>query len=140
MQIHVLIPVSRRESVRIASILPLCAFPFSIDFGILYYVCVSQEEQSFVIYLSLCQRTYIDIRSAIHLLPIHVHIKFIGFTLSSLQATTRASNLLTFPFTLHFLVYSSAFSLFVPAILRVFLISPRSHPQTSMPTPCLLLP
>jgi len=63
----------------------------------------------------------------------HFQLKFTGFTLSSLQTTA------------HFFLYvrrhplfvSVVPAIFVSAILRVFLISPRSHPQISIPKPCL---
>ena len=62
----------------------------------------------------------------------HFHLKVTAFILCSLHTST--AHCFTFAVTLHFLEPSSASCLvFVSAILRVFLISPRNHPHTFFP-------
>ena len=119
--------MKRCESVRIASILHACALPFSITFA----MCAFQEH-----YFEVSTPMYVYWSAIGNTSSPHLHVKVTEIILSSLHATTTTAHVLTVAGTLHFLVYSSlAPSLFVFAILRVFLIFPRNHPQTSIPTP-----
>ena len=104
-RVHLLILVSRCEFVRIASISPTCGLSFPTTFAII--ICVSQEQ-----YFNIPTRqgiAYTGLRSAIYFLPTYFQQQFIGFTLPSLQRTS--AHFLTFAVTLHFLVYSSVFSI-----------------------------
>ena len=76
---HLLIPVSRCGSVRIASILPTCYLPFLTSFAVF-----ASRGQSFEIFTPrYVYRSTVGSSSS----P-HVHLKFTGFTLSSLHTTT----------------------------------------------------
>ena len=87
----------------------------------------------------LRQGTYTGLRRVIHLLP---HSDWNSPGSPYLRCLQLLHIFLMFAVTLHFLHtrYILAPSLFVSAILRVFMISPRSHPKKSMPRPYLPRP
>ena len=114
--------VPRCESVRVASIWPTCDLPFPIAFAIR----VSQE-QSF----EISTPRYIYWSTVGRSSSPQLYLKITGFSLSSLRTTTAL--FFMFAVTLHFLVYSSSFSISVPAVLWVFPIPPRIHLQTLSP-------
>ena len=126
--------MSRCDSVRIASILPTCAFPFSYHFR---YVCNAHPK---TIYFDISTPRYVYWSAIGNSSSPHFHLKVTGFTLSSLHAIT--AHFFTFAVTLYILVHSINGAFSVSAILRSFLISLRNHLQLSIPTaylpaPCL---
>ena len=108
-RIHILILVSRCESVRIGSILPTFALPVPI-----YFLCVQPKSS---LLRSLRQGAYSGIRSVINPLPFEsyrVHLVFVTYRRNTAQ-------FFRFAITPHFLVYPSVFHI-VSTILRLFLI------------------
>ena len=99
-RMHLLILVSRCESVRITSIWPTCVFTLSTTFA----MCVSHER-----YFKTSTPLYIYWSTIGASSPPHFQLIFTGFTLYSLHTTT--AHFLTFAVTLHFLVYFSALSI-----------------------------
>ena len=129
----VLLHSSRCESVRIASTLPMCHLPFSITFAI--YMCIPRA-----VLLNLYAKVRMLVKIGNSFSPRFQLKCTLGFTFSPIQ-TSSSAHFLTFGVTLRSLVYPiPAPSLFVSAILRMFLISPRSRPQPSIPAPYLPLP
>ena len=113
-KIHILILVSRCESVRIASILPTCVLPFPT-----YHFCYVCIPRAFFLDLyAKVRMTVCDRQLIFSLLP------FESYRVLLILATYKVQLLrtfFTFAVALHFLVYSIIVpSLFVFAILRCF--------------------
>ena len=101
--------MSRYESVRIASILPMyvCMLCHVLLLLLLYiYICVSQE-QSF----DISTPRYVYLFTIGKSSSLHLQLKFIGFTSSSFQTTTYCAFLAVRRHPPFFLEYSSTFSI-----------------------------
>ena len=99
-RLHLLILVSRCESIRIASILPTCALPCPITFA----TCASHEHS-----FEISTPRYVYWAAIGNSCSPHYHLKVTGFSLSSLHTTT--AHFCTSAVTLHFLVYYSDLSI-----------------------------